>query len=407
MFKKFFADKKRRLYTIVISAAVLVLAIIVIIIATASDAQRLVYTKNQDGTYTVSDVKNIYRGGIFLRDKLTIPSTHKGAEVTSIKRIESEYIKEIEISEGILVIEPSAFSGMKSLEKVTIPQSVVSIGDKAFSTCDVLKEVSLPNGITSIGKAVFSKCFELKDFVIPESVKSIGEKAFEECRSLEEIRIGSNIKTIGNNAFYDCTNLERVEIDFSAVELGIQVFSNTKFAEKNSDSNGFFIVDGVLYGAVRQETEMFIPEGVKVIAKGAFYDNNKTVKFYLPSSLEKVEDYAFANSLKTKEVYFEGMCEVSSLAFDQVSSLIIVSFEANLNDEIVEMFASKPKVNLLSRHMVAVFLTKEDYNNRIFTLLEFDYEALAGYMLDGDKKLYFDKAKYSFYEIIDGKKVYQ
>lgn len=400
MFKKLLADKQKRLYAMIIGAAIIVLAIIIICIAAASDAQRLIYTERADGTYEVTDVKNMYRGGLFLKNKITIPATHKGKEVTSVKRIESEYIKEIVVSEGISIIEASAFSGMKSLEKITLPSSVISLGDKAFSTCDLLKEVTLPEKITKIGNGLFNKCFSLEAIEIPQSVTEIGSNAFEGCSSLTEIKISTNVKSIGDEAFIDCKNLKTVQCDITNIEMGSLVFSGTQFEKDNCDSNGYFIINNVLYGVVSQESELTIPEGVKVVAKGALSGNTKAIKVYLPSTLEKIENNAFANATKIKEVYVKSNCEIQEKAFDKLNSLVVLSFENELNAEYVKLFANKTKVNVLlskdGSFKVAVYLTKEAKENNDFTLLDFDFTELAGYKLEGEEKVFFDKAKYEF-----------
>ena len=65
--------------------------------------------------------------------------------VTSIAYQAFDYTapKSIILPEGLLSIEPDAFSWCSYLESVTIPTTLTSIGTQAFKNCTKLKEVKL------------------------------------------------------------------------------------------------------------------------------------------------------------------------------------------------------------------------------------------------------------------------
>lgn len=52
---------------------------------------------------------------------------------------------------------------------------LTSIGDEAFSNCDYIKTLDLPQGLKSIGDSAFADCSSLSSITIPASVKTIGE----------------------------------------------------------------------------------------------------------------------------------------------------------------------------------------------------------------------------------------
>ena len=73
--------------------------------------------------------------------------------VTSIAQLAFDYTapKSIILPEGLLSIEPDAFSWCSYLESVTIPTTLTSIGTKAFNNCRKLKEVKLkPTAIPTV-----------------------------------------------------------------------------------------------------------------------------------------------------------------------------------------------------------------------------------------------------------------
>lgn len=423
MLKEFFSNKKARMYTILIGGVILIIGLLSLIAACTSDANRLVYKIKEDGTYEVKDIKNIYRGGIFLEKKLVIPNEYKGIKVTSIKRIESEYLHEIVISEGIESIDAGAFGGMKLLEKVTIPASVKLIGDNAFKSCDELDNVVIPSGIKSINKSVFYKCYNLKNIEIPSSVNTISESAFEGCISLSKIVLSSNITNVNDYAFKDCTALKEVECDFSAIEFGSDVFGNTLYqkdiCEKN---NGFFLINNVLYGYITTNSyTVTIPDNCIKINSGTFNelkkdtsnDVERDVEFIIPASVKEIEEKAFNNCSSIKKIVFKGDCLFSSASFYLCNSMKQFYFDfsrSELNEttlaNISKMKGSKVFIED-EKYQTYVYLTREDLNNKVETLMLFDTEQVAAYKIVGEnEKNYFDQDKYQFYKLVDGKKEY-
>ena len=152
--KEFFKEIKHIVYTCLIGSIILVLAIVVVITATASDANRFEYELMEDGTYKVVDLKNTYRGGIFFRDDLVIPSEYKGKQVSTVEKIRSTHLTKITLEEGIKEIGNNAFSGLKLLEEVDLPNSLTTIKNNAFENCPNLKNVYIPSGVTSMGETI-------------------------------------------------------------------------------------------------------------------------------------------------------------------------------------------------------------------------------------------------------------
>ncbi|MGN1017562.1 MAG: leucine-rich repeat protein, partial [Oscillospiraceae bacterium] len=268
-------------------------------------------------------------GVLFNKDKTTLISYPMG-------KTASHY----DVPDGVMILSPDAFINNRSLQSVTIPASVTNIAygalkfqysDCVFSdiyyegtaeewkavvgddliyycldgvTVHCTDEDILPNGtcgenvtwtldgstLTISGEGsmddfeyMMAQWNSFKDriesVVIEDGVTSIGDCAFVRFTNLKSISIPASVETIGFLPFDGCTSLERFDV-----------------AEKNAVYSS---VDGVLfskdkttlklYPRNKADTEYAIPDGVKTIAKFAFYECQNLQKLSLPASVETID----------------------------------------------------------------------------------------------------------------------
>ena len=180
-----------------------------------------------------------------------------------------------------------------------IPDGVTSIGKNAFHYCSSLNTVSISDSVTSIGNSSFSGCTSLTFVTIPNSVNSIDANAFYNCNKLRRISLGSGIQTIAADAFYGCTSLTKVDIPT------INDWCEISFADR--ESNPLYYTKELYINNVLLESDIIFPEGITSIGTYAFYDLPYLGDCILPSSLKKVGNNAFANTLgKIDKVCYQG-----------------------------------------------------------------------------------------------------
>ena len=80
-----------------------------------------------------------------------------------------QYVKSVNIENGITSIRRFAFEDCSNLTSITIPDSVTSIGDCAFYGCSSLTSITIPNSVTRIGSEAFSGCSSPTSIIIPNS----------------------------------------------------------------------------------------------------------------------------------------------------------------------------------------------------------------------------------------------
>ncbi|MBO4659765.1 MAG: leucine-rich repeat protein [Prevotella sp.] len=112
----------------------------------------------------------------------------------------------------VTAIGPSAFYGNSRLLTIDIPEGVLTIDDSAFSGCSALTDVTFPSTLTSIGYTTFSGCKKLSSILLPEGLKTIDQMAFQNCTNLKKVSIPSTVTKMSYNVFAGCSKLTKVAV---------------------------------------------------------------------------------------------------------------------------------------------------------------------------------------------------
>lgn len=200
----------------------------------------------------------------------------------------------------LTTLSGNAFYSCKSLEEVRFNESLTTILDNCFAYCEKLRNVSFPNNLQTIGVGAFRGCDSFDSATIPDSVTSVDIAAFEECLNLKTVHIGKNTSIVGR-VFTGCPSLENITVS----EENSQICSD--------ELNGVFSKDKtVLYvGGVNT----IMHEGLMEISEYCFYGRNVS-RIVLPSTVERIEDYAFRECLHLKNINFpQGLKYIGDCVF--------------------------------------------------------------------------------------------
>ncbi len=170
---------------------------------------------------------------------------------------------------------------------------------------DSIRFIYINDGITSIGDRAFMDLTKAKSAYIPDTVVTIGDSAFERCGDLKEINLPANLKTIGEGAFKYCTSIKTLDLPQSVTTIGNDAFSNLdslKSFSVQQENKYYKAVDGVLFNFNLTELISYpdgiekakytVPSGVTTIGRYAF-DDCDIKEITLPDTLKTISDGAF------------------------------------------------------------------------------------------------------------------
>ena len=147
-------------------------------------------------------------------------------------------LQEINLPDTVEIIDCLAFSGCKTLKRLTIPISTYHIGERAFEFCDAIEleikserfhienniledeyrtiayigndaHIIIPNNIHIILPYTFAHA-SMQRVTIPDTVVRICRGAFFGCQQLEEVLFGNKDIDICDYVFGNCPSLKRI-----------------------------------------------------------------------------------------------------------------------------------------------------------------------------------------------------
>ncbi len=134
----------------------------------------------------------------------------------------------------VKAIGQSAFSGNKTLKKITIAAPVKEIRSQAFYGMTALESVTLPGSLDDIGAYAFAYCGKLNNVYLHGAPEKISDFAFLDCASLTNFNFKDGVKVISAGVFAN-TGITNVSLPITVSSIG-----NSAFGYKYSSSSNTY-----------------------------------------------------------------------------------------------------------------------------------------------------------------------
>lgn len=208
----------------------------------------------------------------------------------------------------------------KLVVDLVVPDIVTQINPYAFSGCKSIQKITFGRKVTSLGYMAFKYCENLKEINIPETISYIGDGAFLGCGKVESVSLHKYIKYIGDSVFDGCGGVLYADFDFLEWNLPPNPnpliyqnfvsykpfywygdFTNASFSEIVI-GDGVTTITAAAFSYNKSLRTITLPDTVKHIEEGAFYECEALESIKLPESLESIGQEAFRTSA-LKSIY--------------------------------------------------------------------------------------------------------
>jgi hypothetical protein len=243
----------------------------------------------------------------------------------------------------------------------------------------------------TVADQAYYRSTKLSDVSLPSVINEIGEFAYARS-SITELTVPEGVETIGYGAFYHCDNLNSVSLPSTLTCVEPKAFTHSawvdSFLEGITGDSDFLISGNVLVAYRGNAAEVYVPDGVYLIAGEAFYGHDEITKLTLPDSLKTIGEGAFEGCSSLLDVSFGSNieavkdrafaeCGLSQVSLPQsLKTVGIGAFDDSVN---VTYEGSAPTV---THELSAERLSNENYRKTVQ-----DTEA-AGVTVKGDNEAY-------------------
>lgn len=234
-----------------------------------------------------------FRSNQLTRVELGDRLTDLGSYVFADNRIAS-----FDLPSGMTALPEGTFYNNK-LKQFSLPAHITSIGNYAFSK-NQFESVDIPATVTGIGDSAFEENFNLKTVSFHDGLQTIGHYAFyKTALDMPELKTPSTLKRIGDRAFDGTGNsdiamkIRRVVLNEGLTAIGSSAFRKV-YAEDVALPSTLNRISDYAFDS-NALTELTVPVGATVIGSSAF-SNNTIGTLSLPEGLTDISPNAFYNN---------------------------------------------------------------------------------------------------------------
>ncbi len=169
--------------------------------------------------------------------------------------------------------------------------TVVLIKEFAFEKSGIIS-IRIADTVKTIEHCAFRNCSQLTEVVLPEGLAAIGEYAFQDCIKLKAITIPGTVSVIQMGTFRGCRALRSVVLNNGIKRIASHAFDGSGLQELYTPSSVDRIDTYAFFNCKKLHSVSF-SEGVRTIGLSAFQNCSQLVSITVPQSVSIIEAQAF------------------------------------------------------------------------------------------------------------------
>lgn len=293
-----------------------------------------------------------YSGALIKANSVSLPSSITSVEANAFYVNTAKAITFSKDTDGSkLTLGQSAFDTSTGITSITIPNGVSELPSYIFKGCSSLQTINLPDSIATVGDYAFSNT-GIKSFTLPKYMRVVGSDLFYGS-NLESIIFPSGVEEIGGAVVESCQNLTSVTFeDVSKIKsFDGRVFAYTPLLKTVSEfpvvekATGDAFVEfpyGTFYYSGIESFE--VPEGYSAIGNYAFSNASNLKTITLPSSLKRINKWAFESTGLT-HINFRG----TKAQFDELIKVETNTSRPGIDNEVSVDDETKGSYQIIKR----------------------------------------------------------
>ena len=259
-----------------------------------------------------------------------------------------KYLTHVQLSAQLKQLPAYCFTELLQLHEIYLPDSIQTIGEGCFFNCDIKRVTHWPENLKAIQKSAFGNTLLQGRLAFGENLQKIGARAFVHTH-ITELIIPAGVE-VGDGAFQDCSDLTYVEFPTTSVltykpksiNTDRNIFSNCpNIREVKIVGDGSYISDE-LCSHLSALQKVTFPETLHEISHKAFAYTPKLTEITLPSGLSSISVNAFQASGITEIYIPDSVYAIGKGAFQYCKALRSVHLPKSLTVLKAEVFAHCP-----------------------------------------------------------------
>ncbi len=230
----------------------------------------------------------------------------------------------------VVGIGENAFKDCTELTSITLAPTITSIGTYAFYNVNQLKSIEFKSPQVSIGWGAFESCKQLKEVTFHGKLTMLDPRSFRYCSALESIVIPRGLSRIEGSSFAGCTSLKNVAISEDVVYIGEQTFEDCSSLTNVQLPSTLEKID---HWAFKQSglQSIVIPDNVTFMGTEIFRDCSRLTSVTMPAKLETLNNEAFYNCTSLRSISLpEGFKTLNYRTFYGCNALTTVQLPSTL-----------------------------------------------------------------------------